>query len=194
MRENANVWSLAMPTLTAVETAAASGKAKALLDFILQRTNRIPNMIGLLANSPPMLDAYLHFAGAFREASLDEDVQALIAIAVASACGCDYTLSAVTTIARRDGLSDDDRADARDARARAPKTAAALAFAADMVRGRGQIGGEHVHALKAVGYSDAEVVEIVGAVALNLFRCYFNLIAQPELDFPLVRATGPAVA
>ncbi len=36
---------------------------------------------------------------------------------------------------------------------------------------------------------DEEIVEIVAAVALNVFRNYFNLIAGTEIDVPLVRTS-----
>ena len=40
------------------------------------------------------------------------------------------------------------------------------------------------------GFSDGEVVEIIAAVALNIFTNYFNHIAGTEIDFPVVKATA----
>jgi len=31
---------------------------------------------------------------------------------------------------------------------------------------------------------DGEVAEIIAAVVLNIYRNYFNLVAEPEIDFP----------
>lgn len=39
--------------------------------------------------------------------------------------------------------------------------------------------------LREAGYGDAEIVEIVAQVALNVFENYFNTVAQTELDSPL---------
>ena len=36
------------------------------------------------------------------------------------------------------------------------------------------------------GFSDGEVAEIVATVVLNIYRNYFNLVAGPEIDFPVV--------
>jgi alkylhydroperoxidase family enzyme len=45
-----------------------------------------------------------------------------------------------------------------------------------------------VEQLRSAGYSDEEIVDVIGVIALNLFRNYFNLIAGTEVDFPLVKA------
>lgn len=41
---------------------------------------------------------------------------------------------------------------------------------------------------RAAGVTDAEIAEIVGHVALNVLSNFFNHVAQPDLDFPLVPA------
>ena len=41
-----------------------------------------------------------------------------------------------------------------------------------------------LEAVRAAGYGDAEIVEIVVNVALNLLTNYVNNVAQTEVDFP----------
>ena len=55
---------------------------------------------------------------------------------------------------------------------------------------------DDVASLRAAGTTDAELAEIVGAVALNMFSNYFNHVADTEVDFPEVEAPGhkPACA
>jgi alkylhydroperoxidase family enzyme len=77
---------------------------------------------------------------------------------------------------------------ARRAEASDPKTSAALRFAAKTVGERGHVSAQEVEKLRDAGFGDEEIVEIIGLVALNLFRNYFNLIAGTEVDFPLVKA------
>jgi AhpD family alkylhydroperoxidase len=38
------------------------------------------------------------------------------------------------------------------------------------------------------GVTDAEIAEVVGHIALNVLSNFFNHVAQPDLDFPLVPA------
>ena len=40
--------------------------------------------------------------------------------------------------------------------------------------------------VRAAGYRDGEIVEIVAHVALNLLTNYLNLVAQTDVDFPKV--------
>ena len=53
---------------------------------------------------------------------------------------------------------------------------------------RGRVSDEDVRALKAAGYSDAQIVEIVQHVALNVWTNYVNNVAQTAIDFPVVTA------
>ena len=45
-----------------------------------------------------------------------------------------------------------------------------------------------VAAVKAAGYSEAQVIEIVQHVALNTWTNYINEVAGTEIDFPVVQA------
>lgn len=67
-----------------------------------------------------------------------------------------------------------------------PRTQAALTFALKVVRDRAAVAEADVAALKAAGFDDEEVVEIVAHVALNLFTNYVNVALAVPLDFPAV--------
>ena len=67
-----------------------------------------------------------------------------------------------------------------------PKAAAAVRFAAKVVRERGHVSDDDVRAVKLAGYDDAQVIEIVLHVALNTWTNYINTVAQTEIDFPVV--------
>jgi alkylhydroperoxidase family enzyme len=62
----------------------------------------------------------------------------------------------------------------------------ALAFARKVVGERGRVNDDDVEALRAVGFNDGEITEIVGNVAVNLFTNYLNHVAETEVDFPAV--------
>jgi alkylhydroperoxidase family enzyme len=47
---------------------------------------------------------------------------------------------------------------------------------------------EEVETLRAAGVSDQEIVEVIAAVAVNIFTNYFNHIAGTEIDFPVVHS------
>lgn len=68
-----------------------------------------------------------------------------------------------------------------------PRTAAALAFAHALVEQRAQVDDEDFTRLRAVGFDDEEIVELIAHVALNLFTNYVNVALAVPLDFPRVR-------
>jgi alkylhydroperoxidase family enzyme len=59
-------------------------------------------------------------------------------------------------------------------------------FAVSVVRARGHVGEDDVRAVKAAGYDDAQLIEIVQHVALNTWTNYINSVAQTGIDFPVV--------
>lgn len=73
------------------------------------------------------------------------------------------------------------------------RTQAALSFARAVVEHRGRVADSDLAEIKAAGFTDAEIVEIVSVVALNVFTNYFNLVAGTEIDFPVVE-TATATA
>ena len=174
-----------MPNLKAIDPSVATGKTKELLDFVEQRSNRIPNMVRLMANSPAALAGYLNFALALKDAALPSRIRDLIGVAVAQAIGSDYTVAATVAIARPSGLSEQELAAARRGQSDDPKTSAALLFATKLIDQRGQLRHSEISNVKDAGYSDGEIAEIIATVSLNMYRSYFNLIAQPETDFPV---------
>lgn len=71
-------------------------------------------------------------------------------------------------------------------RANDPHADAAVRFAAAVIHARGHASDAELAAVKAAGWSDAAIVEIALAVALNTFTNYLNEVAQTPIDFPVV--------
>ncbi|WP_322060465.1 hypothetical protein [Paraburkholderia sp. J63] len=69
-----------------------------------------------------------------------------------------------------------------------PKAAAAVLFAKQVAHARGRVLDADLDAVKAAGYSDAAVIEIVLNVALNIWTNYINTVASTRIDFPVVHA------
>jgi alkylhydroperoxidase family enzyme len=65
------------------------------------------------------------------------------------------------------------------------KANAAVVFAIKVAEKRGRVADAELAAVRAAGYSDAQLIEIVQHVALNIWTNYLNEVAQTEIDFPL---------
>jgi len=110
-----------------------------------------------------------------------------IAVAVADRNACEYCLAAHTVLGKKAGASAEEMAAAQAGQASDPKTQAALRFALKVVNERAQVGDADIRSLRAAGFSDEAVVEILAHVALNLFTNYVNVAFAVPVDFPAVK-------
>ena len=177
-----------MTRLTVVNPDHAVGPAKTLLGAVEKRLGLVPNMTRAMAANAAVLDGYLALAGALSRGKLGASLGELVALAVAEANGCDYCLSAHTAIGGALRIDPAELDAARDSRSPKPATAAALAFARRVVDTRGHVSDDDIAAVRAAGYDDAAIGELVALVALNTFTNYFNSVAATEVDFPRVAA------
>jgi uncharacterized peroxidase-related enzyme len=175
-----------MSRLQAVDPSTASGKAKDLLDAVKGKLGLVPNMTRVMANSPEVLEAYLGFSGALASGLLEPKVREQLALVTAQENHCDYCLSAHTAIGKMVGLNHDQIIASREGQGGSEKTTAALAFAKRVLETKGQISESDLTAVRAAGFSDGEIAEVIAHVALNVFTNYFNIAADVDIDFPKV--------
>ncbi|WP_369147004.1 carboxymuconolactone decarboxylase family protein [Streptomyces sp. R44] len=179
-----------MPLHT-VEPEIATGEAAALFTTTHRALGVIPNLARVMANSPPVLKAYLGVLTTLNaEGTLPADVRERIALLVAQENGSDYCLSAHAFRGTRvAGLSPAEAARARRGEADDPWAAAVLDLAAVVVRDRGTVTDEQWAATRRAGLSDGQIVEVIAHVALNVFTNYLAAAARVDIDWPLVRHT-----
>ena len=180
-----------MTRLKALSPEEATGKTKELFTAIESKLGMVPNMMRTMGNSAALLEGYLNLSGALAHGQLGAKTGELLALAIAENNACDYCLSAHTFIGEKlvhidaEALSEARYANATDA-----KIAAALKFANILVNKKGLVNDDDVNTVKAAGFNDGEIGEIVGHVALNVLTNYFNNTAKTVVDFPLVSAAA----
>jgi uncharacterized peroxidase-related enzyme len=183
-----------MTQFQSIDPANAEGKAKTLLDAVKAKLGMTPNMTRIMAQSPAVLEGYLSFAGALGVGKLSAKLREQIALTTAEANACEYCLSAHAAFGKSVGLTADDVDAARDADATDARAREALRFARTLLAERGQVGDADIARLRAAGFSDGEVGEIIANVALNVFTNYFNKVTLPKVDFPVVKPRALAMA
>jgi uncharacterized peroxidase-related enzyme len=175
-----------MPRIAPIEPETASGKAAHLLDLVQKKLGLTPNLMNTLAASPAALEAYLGFNAALAGGALDAKLREQIALAVAQANACEYCLAAHTALGALAGLTPEDIAASRNAHAADSWRNAALQFARTVVTDRGEVSDAEIAKVRAAGFGDVEITEIVANVVLNIFTNYINHVAQTVVDFPHV--------
>jgi uncharacterized peroxidase-related enzyme len=182
-----------MARLTIIDPAQATGETKELLDEVKAKIGAIPNMHRALANSPAALRAYLDLNSACSGGNLDAAMRERIALGTAEHNACTYCLSAHTFLAKNVAKLDQHEIDAaRRFESGDERVAAGLRFARAVLEQRGEVSDEDLDRVRAAGYSDGELAEIVANVALNTLTNYFNRLAAPDLEFPGVEPVAIA--
>lgn len=158
-----------------------------LLEAVQRQLGVVPNLMKVVGHSPAALEGYLSLNGALGKGSIGAQTSERIALAVAELNGCAYCLSAHTYLGSNLAKLDAAELDAnRRGNSTDPKAAAALRFATRVVGTRGHVADADLAEIKAAGFSEAEVIEIVLLVALNTLTNYVNNVARTDIDFPVV--------
>lgn len=168
---------------------ASPAPSRPLLEVAQKQIGMVPNLYRVIANSPATLEGTFGFNGALTKGSLDASLHERIALAVAELNSCDYCLSAHTFVAKNvSRLDDEEIARNREGGSKDAKADAAVRFAARVVHTRGEVSDADVEAVKAAGYDDAQIIEIIAHVALNTMTNYICKVGKVEIDTPVVRA------
>jgi uncharacterized peroxidase-related enzyme len=166
---------------------AAPIASQSFLHAVKAQLGVAPNLFRMVANSPAALEGYMGMFGALSKGQLPPATRERIALTVAELNGCDYCLSAHTYLGREVAKLDDAEMTAnRNGGSKDIKADAAVQFAVRVVKSRGHVADEDFRAVKAAGYDDAQIIEIVQHVALNTWTNYINTVAKTAIDFPVV--------
>ncbi len=165
-------------------------KAIEQLATIKASLGRTPNIFTTLAHSPAALKYYLAGADALNQTKVSAALREQIALAIAGTHQCDYCASAHTAIGTMAKISTQELSCNLASKSNDAKTQAALTFATQIVQKRGHVSDQELKAVRAAGFSEEEIIEIIAIVCLNTFTNYFNSVAQTEVDFPKVSTTN----
>ncbi|MFI7148469.1 carboxymuconolactone decarboxylase family protein [Nonomuraea sp. NPDC050022] len=169
-----------MRRLAPLDPAAAPEKSRELLNDIIGRRGGVGDMVATMAHSPALLQGYLDLSRAMKRVKLPRALSEKISLAVQEWIGCGHCLQAHAEGGRAAGLSESDIALARQGTSTDAREAALIALAVRVLAEPSAITDEDVAEVRAHGWSDRIVAEIVGVVALNLLTGAFNLLVGLE--------------
>jgi len=175
-----------MSRINLVTDAQANDEQKALYEAIQTQIGMVPNFLKVFANSPPALRAFLGLHSIASEGSLDPQTRERIALGLAEQNVCEYCVSAHSAIGRKAGLSSTEIEANRAGSSEDAKAAAAVKFARSLSENYGEVSTSELLDVRTAGYSDADIVEIVTHVGMNVLTNILSKASRVEIDFPKV--------
>ncbi|MFJ8364424.1 carboxymuconolactone decarboxylase family protein [Streptomyces sp. NPDC093984] len=168
-----------------IQSAEATGAAAEALGEVRRALGSVPNMAKVMANSPALVKGWLALSGALSGTMIPVPVRERLASANAEYNNCTYCLSAHTYIGARvaevgaGGLG-------RARRASPPSRTPPQCWpcprplpAATSVRRSSGLPGPWAS-------PNAEIAVVVGNLALNILTNYFNVLADTDIEWPVV--------
>ncbi|HEY6734888.1 MAG TPA: carboxymuconolactone decarboxylase family protein [Roseiarcus sp.] len=177
-----------MSRLSVPNLESDTGPSGQIYAQIKKAIGSVPNTFAAIAaHGPAALKAVLAADALVAAGTLTKRDQEIIKLVISAAGGCDYCVAAHNHLAKLAGVKPDALNQIREGRPTGDaKHDALVRFVCKLAQSRGTVSDEDFAAIKAAGYSEAQLVEISLAFATTVFTNVFNRINDTEVDFPAV--------
>jgi uncharacterized peroxidase-related enzyme len=167
---------------------SATGATAEVYAQIKKAVGSVPNTFAAIgAHEPAALKAILLADSVLAASTLSKQDQETIKLIVSGVAGCDYCVAAHSLLGKLAGLKPETLKQIRGGQPTADgKRDALIRFVRNLAQTSGTISDEEFSAIKAAGYTDAQLVDISLAFAVTVFTNVFNRINDTAIDFPAV--------
>ncbi|MEM6971945.1 MAG: carboxymuconolactone decarboxylase family protein [Pseudomonadota bacterium] len=169
------------PTVHTIDTAPE--RSKPLLKNSIAGFGMIPNLHGVMAESPAMLEAYQRVHGLVGQSAFDAAERTVVWQAINVAHNCLYCVPAHTAIAHREKVDPELIVALRAGSVlHDTKLEALRVFTLSVLRGRGHVDATTRAAFHAAGYGKRHVLEVVLILSQKVMSNYVNHLFDTPLD------------
>ncbi len=174
-----------MSTLKIHTIESAPAESKASLENSVKAFGMLPNLHGVLSESPELLEAYKTIHQLFSNSSFNAEELTVVWQTINVEHACHYCVPAHTAIAH---MMKVDPALTEALRNNTAMPTEKLQVLQDttllIVRNRGHISDAALDAFYAVGYGQRQVLDIILGVSQKVISNYTNHIANTPVDEP----------
>jgi len=143
----------------------------------------VPNILGIMAESPALLEAYMTMSEIFEKTDFNATEKQLVLLAVSQDNDCGYCLAAHTGIAQMQKVPEAVvKAVVEDRPIDDDKLESLKTFTRHVVSTRGNPTVADIEAFLAAGYSKRHVLDVIAGVGMKTLSNYTNHIAETPLD------------
>lgn len=168
-------------------TIHTSETADSMLAKDFERTRNmlgyIPNVFGVLAESPQCLKGYQQLMGLVMQSSLSAVERNIVWLVASFENNCHYCMAGHSALAGSQGTPEVIiNAIREDKELTDQKLQALRVFAREVVRNRGEVDEKTVLSLKKQGYTNRTILDVILAVAQKTITNYANHFADTPVD------------
>lgn len=165
------------------DTQTAPEASREILESVEKKYGFLPNLMGLLAESPAAAKAYATVSEIFESSSLTPVEKQVVLLSTSFVNECDYCMSAHSTIAGMVNMPQDVLQALRTGEPISDAKLEALRrFTTRVVEGRGWLDDAEVKAFLNAGYTRENLLEVLVGVTQKTLSNYTNHLAETPLD------------
>ena len=167
-----------------VSVETAPEKSRPLLESVQKSFRFIPNLFGVFANSPVLLEGYLGLEKTYDKGSLSAVERQIVLLSASVENSCGYCIAAHSTVLKAFMHVPAEAVSAIRANQPVsdPKLEALIALTKEIVTERGHVRAQVMDNFLAAGYRKDQVLEVLIGVALKTMSNYLDHISPTELD------------
>ncbi|MEB3800586.1 carboxymuconolactone decarboxylase family protein [Flavobacterium columnare] len=173
-----------MTKFTVPTRVEVSENNQVIFDNLQKDLGFVPNLYAYYAKNETALGDYLTLQN--RKSTLKAKEREVINLVTSQINGCRYCQSAHTVLRKMNGFTNDQIIELRKGTASFDsKLDALVKFTASVVENKGRATEESKKAFFEVGYTEANLIDLVITVGDKIISNYIHNLAGFEIDFPI---------
>lgn len=162
----------------------AAAESAALLKEVEKKFGFVPNLMGIFAEAPVALRAYLELSNLVGQTSFSPEEQQAILLAVSLENNCEYCVAAHSMVAvKMAGMAPVRMKALRENSSLGDKKLDEIVnFTREVVRAKGHVGDKTITRFFDSGFSKQQLLEILVCVSMKTLSNYTNHIAKTPVD------------
>jgi uncharacterized peroxidase-related enzyme len=162
---------------------SAPPASRPVLEALKSAVGMIPNLAAAMAESPQLIESFATLRRIYQAGSFSPVERELISLVNAVENGCRYCTAIHSTFALHAGVSQDMVDQVRAGKSpEDPRLKALVDYVRLMLRERGHIGEADLQAFIRAGFTKAQSLEIIAALALSVMANYSGHLTHVPPD------------
>jgi AhpD family alkylhydroperoxidase len=163
----------------------APERSKPAMQQLRSAFGMIPNIAGVMATSPVLINSLVGLFGNVHGGSFTEAQVQIVLLTDAVTNACAWAVAFHTALALKEGIDPADVQAIREGRLpKDSKLAALSALARTMIEKRGRLDDQDVDRFIAAGFGKDHALEVIAIVAASTITNYTGSITKTPLDAP----------